>query len=43
VDIDPIHHQGYIIASANEKARDDFLAMINPLLKLVMKVKIKQK
>ena len=32
VDIDPIHHQGYIIASANENARDDFLGMINPLL-----------
>jgi len=32
VDIDPIHHKGYIIASANAQARDDFLAMINPLL-----------
>jgi len=32
VEIDPINHKGYIIASANEKARDDFLAMINPLL-----------
>ena len=32
VDIDPIHHQGYIIASANADARDDFLAMMNPLL-----------
>ncbi|MEO1937849.1 MAG: inositol monophosphatase [Sulfurimonas sp.] len=31
-EIDPIGHQGYIVASANEKARDDFLAMINPLL-----------
>jgi len=31
-DIDPIHHKGYIIASANEKAKKDFLAMINPLL-----------
>lgn len=34
VDIDPIHHQGYIIASANADARDDFLAMINPLLEV---------
>jgi len=33
IDIDPIHHKGYIIVSANENARDDFLAMINPLLK----------
>jgi len=33
VEIDPIHHKGYIIASANADARDDFLAMINPLLK----------
>ena len=32
VEIDPIHHKGYIIASANKAARDDFLAMINPLL-----------
>ena len=32
VEIDPINHQGYIIASANEKARDDFLGMIYPLL-----------
>ena len=32
VDIDPIHHKGYIIASANAEARDDFLTMINPLL-----------
>ena len=31
-EIDPIHHKGYIIASANADARDDFLAMINPLL-----------
>ena len=30
--IDPIHHKGYIIASANKTARDDFLKMINPLL-----------
>ncbi len=30
--IDPISHQGYIIASANAQARDDFLNMINPLL-----------
>ena len=33
VDIDPINHQGYIIASANANARDDFLAMMQPLLK----------
>jgi len=32
VDIDPINHKGYIIASANAGARDDFLAMMNPLL-----------
>ena len=32
-DIDAINHKGYIIASANEKAKDDFLAMINPFLK----------
>lgn len=32
ITIDPIHHQGYIIASANAKARNDFLAMIKPLL-----------
>ncbi|MDF1880436.1 hypothetical protein JHD50_03810 [Sulfurimonas sp. MAG313] len=32
VDIDPIKHKGYIIASANEGARDDFLAMIKPSL-----------
>ncbi len=33
IDIDPIKHKGYIIASANATARDDFLNMINPLLK----------
>ena len=32
-EIDPINHKGYIIASSNAKARDDFLQMINPLLK----------
>jgi len=32
VDIDPINHKGYIIASANAGARDDFLAMIRPKL-----------
>ena len=32
VDIDPINHKGYIIASANAGARDDFLAMIKPFL-----------
>ncbi|MBC8237228.1 MAG: inositol monophosphatase [Helicobacteraceae bacterium] len=31
-DIDPISHKGYIVASANGEARDDFLAMMNPLL-----------
>lgn len=31
-EIDPINHQGYIVASANATARDDFLNMINPLL-----------
>jgi len=34
-EIDPINHKGYIIASANEQARDDFLEMINPFLKEV--------
>jgi len=33
VEIDPVKHKGYIIASANAGARDDFLAMIRPLLK----------
>ena len=33
IEIDPIHHKGYIIASANANARDDFLAMIQPFLK----------
>jgi len=32
VEIDPIHHKGYIITSANAQAKDDFLAMINPSL-----------
>jgi len=32
IDIDPIHHKGYIVASANAGARDDFLAMIKPML-----------
>ena len=32
VDIDPINHKGYIIASANAGARDDFLAMMKPFL-----------
>ena len=31
-EIDPIHHKGFIVASANATARDDFLAMVNPLL-----------
>lgn len=38
VEIDPIHHKGYIIASANSVARDDFLAMINPLLEAQISV-----
>jgi hypothetical protein len=29
VDINPVSHKGYIVASANEKVRDEFLAMIN--------------
>ena len=33
VEINPIHHKGYIVASANADARDDFLNMIKPLLK----------
>ena len=32
VDIDPIHHKGYIIASANKRAHEEFLAMISPLI-----------
>lgn len=31
-DIDPIHHKGYIIASANAKARDEFLEMVNAIM-----------
>ena len=31
-DIDAIHHKGFIIVSANANVRDEFLAMINPLL-----------
>lgn len=30
-DIDPISHQGYIVVSANEKVRDDFLEMMSEL------------
>jgi hypothetical protein len=33
MEINPINHKGYIVASANAQARDDFLEMINPLLK----------
>ena len=29
VDIDPVKHKGYIIASANAQVRDSFLAMLN--------------
>jgi fructose-1,6-bisphosphatase/inositol monophosphatase family enzyme len=32
IEIDPINHKGYIIASANAQARDDFLEMIGPLV-----------
>jgi myo-inositol-1(or 4)-monophosphatase len=32
VDIDPINHKGYIIASANKEAKDQFLAMVNNLI-----------
>jgi myo-inositol-1(or 4)-monophosphatase len=31
-EIDPINHRGYIVASANEAVRDQFLGLINPLL-----------
>jgi len=31
-EINPIHHKGYIIASANSYVRDEFLAMINPII-----------
>jgi fructose-1,6-bisphosphatase/inositol monophosphatase family enzyme len=31
-DIDPIHHKGYIVASVNTKAKEQFLGMIRPLL-----------
>ncbi len=33
VEIDPINHKGYIIASANLEAKNSFLAMIQPALK----------
>lgn len=29
IDIDPVSHKGYIIASVNEKVKDDFLEMLN--------------
>lgn len=29
VNIDPVSHKGYIVASANERVRDEFLTMIN--------------
>ena len=32
-DIDPINYQGFIVASANEKCRDEFLEMILPYMK----------
>ncbi len=31
-DIDPIHHRGYLIVSADQKSHDDFLTMIRPLI-----------
>jgi len=31
-DIDPIHHKGYIIASANKTVKNDFIAMMGPLI-----------
>jgi len=31
-DINPINHKGYIIASANKDARDEFLSMVNNLM-----------
>jgi myo-inositol-1(or 4)-monophosphatase len=31
VDIDPISHKGYIIASANKRVKDEFLEMIKGL------------
>jgi fructose-1,6-bisphosphatase/inositol monophosphatase family enzyme len=32
LDVDPINHQGYIVASANAVCRDEFLEMIKPLI-----------
>ena len=32
-DIDPIKHKGYIIASANKQAKDQFLNMVNSIMK----------
>ncbi len=32
-DIDPIKHKGYIIASANKDAKDQFLDMVNSIMK----------
>lgn len=29
-DIDPVHHQGYIVASANETVKNQFLEMMSP-------------
>jgi len=31
-EVDPIHHQGYIVASANESVKNEFLGMIKPFL-----------
>ena len=31
-EINPINHKGYIIASANAQARDEFLAMVNAIM-----------
>ena len=33
-DIDPIKHKGYIIASANEEAKIEFLKMVNNILNI---------
>ena len=32
IDINPINHKGYIIASANEEAKDSFLEMFNLIM-----------
>ena len=32
-DIDPINYQGFIVASASKKCRDEFLSMIRPYMR----------